>query len=460
MGVVSRGPRPDATDGVTQVPASPVPSRPPTEVGVLGMGYVGLTLAVSLAQAGVRVLGIESDPKRLTELRLGRVPFYESGLSEAMAAVTERLSVSGALPDPIPAALVVCVGTPLDAATREPRLDLLRDAIDNVAKRIDDETLVIIRSTVPVGTTRTMVLPRLKERVAQPLVAFCPERTIQGRALEELARLPQVIGGPPQARRRAAKLFGRLTPHIVEVESTDAAELVKLVNNAHTDLIYGFGNEVALIANAVGVDADEVIAAANADYPRPDLAQPGYVGGSCLVKDPYMLLESARRHGYDPSLVAAARRLNEHVPVHVAERVIHELERRGVRARDASVLLCGVAYKGRPETDDVRGSAAEIVGRLLRARVKRLLGHDFVVSDRVVADLGLEPCELLEGCSQANALILLNDHPGYAAYTWDDVSSRLGEPGLIYDLWGVYKSAAGEAAATGLYLRLAKETLS
>src|SRR5205814_3816396 len=113
-----------------------------------------------------------------------------------------------------------------------------------------------------------------------------------------------------------AALFARVTPHVVRVSSLEAAELVKLVNNCHTDLIYSFGNEVALLAERAGLDPLEVIRAANVDYPRPDLSRPGYVGGGCLSKDPYLLLDSAR--GRQPFLVGRARQLNEYLPVHVA----------------------------------------------------------------------------------------------------------------------------------------------
>jgi UDP-N-acetyl-D-mannosaminuronic acid dehydrogenase len=356
--------------------------------------------------------------------------------------------------------VVLCVGTPIQTGTREPRLDYLRTAVAELAPRIVDDTVFIVRSTVPVGTTRAMVLSPLSERVSSPLVAFCPERTIQGQALTELRTLPQVVGGHAEARRRAAELFRRLTPHVVEVSSLEAAELVKLVNNAHTDLIYGFGNEVALIAGAIGVDADEVIGAANVEYPRPDVSSPGYVGGSCLEKDPHMLIASARMHGYEPRMVAAARDLNERVPVHVAERVLAELEHRAVDPARATVMVSGIAYKGKPETDDVRGSAAPIVAGVLRPRVRRLLGHDFVVADETIAGFGLEPSGLVSGCAEANALIVLNNHAGYADLTLPRLMSLLSAPRVLYDLWGVFKSVHTAASHDGVYLRLANDAAS
>jgi UDP-N-acetyl-D-mannosaminuronic acid dehydrogenase len=426
-------------------------------VAVVGLGYVGLTLAVGFALAGLEVIGCERDARRRGELERGSAPFHEPGLQEALAQLRpEQLAFAAELPDPLPPAIVLCVGTPVDPMTREPRLGDLAASLAEVLPLVTDGTLVVVRSTVPVGTTREAVLDPLRERLDEPLVAYCPERTIQGQALAELAGLPQVIGGAPTARRRAAALFGQLTGQIVEVSSLEAAELVKLVNNAHTDLIYGFGNEVAMIAGSIGIDADEVIDAANEGYPRPNLSRPGYVGGSCLIKDPYLLLASARSRGYDAGMVAAARAVNEHVPVHVAERVLGKLEAAGADPGDLTVLVSGIAYKGTPETDDVRGSAIEGVVEVLLPRVGQLLGHDFVVGDETIARLGLEPCELTEGCSRASALIVLNNHSGYADQSLTALLDRMHPPRVVYDLWGVFRGQARPTAA-GVYLRLGHE---
>jgi UDP-N-acetyl-D-mannosaminuronic acid dehydrogenase len=429
----------------------------PVDVVVVGLGYVGLTLAVAFAQAGLTVAGFEVDPRRRQALQEARLPFREPGLESALTAWTgRRLLFIEALPAKLPPAVVLCVGTPVEEGTHQVLLQYLRSAIDDVAPRIEAETLLVLRSTVPVGTTRRMIFEPLRKRIDEPLVAYSPERTIQGVALAELRSLPQVVGGTPRACERAAELFRRITPQIVEVSSLEVAELVKLVNNCHTDLIYGFGNEVAMIASAVGVDAGEVIKAANLDYPRPDLSHPGFVGGSCLTKDPYILLASARQHGYDPPMVAAARELNERVPVHVAERVLNELER-AIDPATATVVVSGIAYKGRPETDDARGSAVPRLVEVLRPRVHRLLGHDFVVDHDTIAAFGLEPCKLREGCVQANALIILNNHPSYSQHGFQRLGSDLKPPRVLYDLWGVVQPADGHLPPDAVHLTLADE---
>src|SRR5205814_9797259 len=207
-------------------------------------------------------------------------------------------------------AAIICVSTPVDPATRRPNLANLGAAARQVAEECGPETLVVVRSTVPVGASRAVVLPELLARWGRARLAFAPERTIQGQALRELVELPQVVGGlDSDGREAAAALFAKITQRIVPVSSLEAAELVKLVNNCHTDLIYSYGNEVALMAERWGLDPLEVIRAANVDYPRPDLARPGFVGGACLSKDPYILISASRATGYTPWLVGQARGL-------------------------------------------------------------------------------------------------------------------------------------------------------
>ncbi|MGW7384509.1 nucleotide sugar dehydrogenase [Streptomyces sp. NPDC054794] len=420
---------------------------------VIGLGYVGLPLAAALAAAGSRVVGIDQDPAVRAAVEAGTPLFREPGLPELLAEVSDRFTVTDKLPDARPGAVIVCVGTPPEPGTNQANLTHLRSAVGMFAHAVDAHCPVVIRSTVPVGTCREVVLPELKAHQDAPLLAFCPERTIQGRALAEIRSLPQIIGGLDQrAAAAASRLLAPVVPERITVSSLETAEMIKLVCNSHTDLIYGFGNEVALIAEALGLDASEVIASANLRYPRPDIARPGFVGGSCLVKDPYMLLDAARRAGHEATLVASARALNERVPEHAVQQVLTALAARGVDLADATVIVCGIAYKGRPETDDVRGSAATSVQNLLANRVARLLGHDFVVADSRVSAMGFEPSELADGLSKADAVLLLSDHPGYAL---PDVAGLLASSPVVFDMWGMWEDALADTAGIE-YMRLGR----
>ncbi|HEX9994401.1 MAG TPA: nucleotide sugar dehydrogenase [Acidimicrobiales bacterium] len=427
------------------------------EVAVVGLGYVGLTIAVALADAGVRVLGYDVNTRLTAALRRGEFPFYEPGIPEAHATLPPgRFDIVDELPDVLPPAVIVCVGTPVDDTTHQPELRYLHAALDTLVPRLTDETLVILRSTVPVGTSRTVVLPRLASRVERPLLAFSPERTIQGKALRELRELPQVIGAlDERSLARAKELLGRLNRNQTAVSSLEAAEMVKLICNCHTDLIYGFGNEVALMAESLGLDADEVIAAANHDYPRPDLNRPGFVGGSCLVKDPYLLMRSTERGGYFPPLVSAARRLNEQVPYHVADRVMRALKA-NERVDEARVLICGLAYKGWPVTDDVRGAPSVPIIEALRDHVGEIVAHDHMVGAERAAGMGVRLVGLEEGFAGADAALVLINHPGYRDADIERLIATMRRPAVVFDAWGIYKDRLASKAGELTYLRLGR----
>ena len=409
-------------------------------VAVIGLGYVGLTVAVALARRGLTVFGVDHSPTVVATLREGRSHLYEPGVEDALREhLGHRLFVGDAVPrEPVDAA-IICVSTPVDAVTHAPKLDFLRDAARAVAAAWPAAPpLVVVRSTVPVGTTRAVVLPELAARASRVRLAFCPERTIQGQALRELEELPQVVGGLDDASADAAEsLFARLTRRTVRVASLEAAELVKLINNCHTDLIYAFGNEVALFAERFGVDPLEAIRAANVDYPRPDLAKPGFVGGACLSKDPYMLLASGTGGGHRAWLVDRARALNEYLPEHVARHFLRMLAETRGTLDGARVLVLGFAYKGWPPTDDMRGSPTPPILDVLRGSAVTLLGHDFLVADSVLRGLGVVPCDPDQGFAESDAVLVVTDHPEYARLDVEKLVRTLRRPALVYDCWRI-----------------------
>lgn len=403
-------------------------------VGIVGMGYVGLTLAAAMARRGYEVHGVDTQSAVLDSLSRGRPHIFEPGVEEVFGEwVGKRIFLSPELPDNGVDAAVICVSTPVDQAGHEPYLDNLAAAAEQIAKRCSPDTLVVVRSTVPVGATRSVVLPRLVDAWGSARLVMAPERTIQGQALRELVELPQVVGGlDEESLRRGVELFGGLSSQVVPVSGLETAELVKLTNNCHTDVIYSFGNEVARLTERLGLDPLEVIRATNLDYPRPDIAKPGYVGGGCLSKDPYILLSSAERAGYPLPLIRAAREVNEETPVHVAGRVVDLMAQTGGR----TLLVLGWAYKGWPPTDDMRGTPIASMMPAFTAAGLRVLGHDPLVPDDVVRGYGGEPVGLADGFAEADAVLVITDHPEYRGL---DVDAVL--PGsnvrLVYDSWRV-----------------------
>ncbi|MEV0596393.1 nucleotide sugar dehydrogenase [Nonomuraea cavernae] len=409
----------------------------PKNVGIVGMGYVGLTLAAALARRGYTVHGVDANPSVVEALSNGRIHVFEPGVEEAFE---EFLGTSIHISDRLPAepldAAILSVSTPVDLSTGVPQLDNLAAAAEQVAEVCGPDTLVVVRSTVPIGTSRAIVLPALTARWGRARLVMAPERTIQGQALRELVELPQVIGGLDEDSLRAGvDLFEGLADQIVPVSSLETAEMVKLSNNCHTDLIYAFGNELALIAEQNGLDPLEVIRATNLDYPRPDLAKPGYVGGGCLSKDPYIMLASAGPT-HRPYLVGGARSLNERLPAHVAERVVELVGETFGRTEGIRLSVLGWAYKGWPATDDMRGTPIADMMPVFAAAGLTVQGHDPLVGDEVIREYGGEPVSLDKAFATADAMIIINDHPDYRGI---EVEARLASSGLrvLFDSWRI-----------------------
>jgi UDP-N-acetyl-D-mannosaminuronic acid dehydrogenase len=422
----------------------------PQNIGIVGMGYVGLTLTAALARAGHTVHGVDSQSRVLAELAQGRPHIYEPGVEEVFAElVGDRIHIGAQLPHEGLDAAVICVSTPVDMVTHEPDLSNIAAAARDVARWCDPATLVVVRSTVPIGASRAVVLPPLLAAWGRARLVMAPERTIQGQALRELVELPQVVGGLDEASLAAGiEVFGQLARQTVAVSSLEAAEMVKLSNNCHTDLIYAFGNELALIAEEHDIDPLEVIRAANLDYPRPDLARPGYVGGGCLSKDPYIMLSSSL--GHEPYLVHRARQLNEHLPLHVADTVVDLLRRERGSTEGARLAVLGWAYKGWPATDDMRGTPIAAMMPAFTAAGLTVLGHDPMVTNEVIRQYGGEPVSLDKAFSDSDAVLVITDHPDYRAVQVDAVLNA-ARPVLVYDSWRILD----EKAITGLGVRYA-----
>ena len=407
-------------------------------VAVIGMGYVGLTLASLLASRSYRVHGVEKSPSVAEGLNKGHLHLVEPGVDEA---VSHHIGANWTVADGYsfaPDVAIICVSTPVQE-NGKPDLRNLEDASRALAGYLRDGTLVIVRSTVPIGTTRKVVLPILRSSGKRVLLAMCPERTIQGKALRELMELPQVIGGFDELNRTAAEeFFSPFVSRLIPVSSLEAAEMVKLVNNCHTDVIYSYGNEVALMAREFGLDPLEIIDAANTDYPRPDLAKPGFVGGACLTKDPYILFASLDGR-VDPKLIRNARELNRRLPIEVGQHLLDLIRRSGKNPKEARVFVCGFAYKGVPETDDMRGAHVYSFLDVVRPAVAEVLGHDFVVRDEVVRDCGARPVTLEEGFAAADAVIFLNNHQRYASAELSALLDRARRPLVLYDCWRIFR---------------------
>ncbi|MEX0799604.1 MAG: nucleotide sugar dehydrogenase [Dehalococcoidia bacterium] len=412
-------------------------------VCVVGLGRVGLTLATTLANIGFQVAGIDKNRDTVARLREGLPPFFERGLESALQRCLDRtLTIQDRITTDGYDACIICVGTPLDPASGRAHLEPLIAASEEVGQALHPGSLVIVRSTVPVGATRGVVQPALRRHQDEFSLATCPERTVEGQALTELRQLPQVIGGLDQESvDRAVQLFSHVTATTVRVASVEAAEMTKLIDNSYRDLNFAFANEVALMAETLGLDGSEVIRSANLGYPRNNIPGPGFVGGTCLSKDPHILIESAAAAGSQFKLASVARDVNASLPGYMVEKLQRSLKSAGKRLQDSKVLVAGVAFKGRPDNDDVRDSPALALIQCLsggNGHGPAVFGHDFVVPEAVMRGYDIQPCSLEEGFRDADAVIFANNHPAYHQLNIARLASLMNHPAVIADAWHIF----------------------
>lgn len=390
---------------------------PPLDVVVVGgCGHVGLPLAIALADRGLRVASYDINDQAVKQVNAGELPFQENGAAEMLARVlqagrysaTSDATVVGAA-----ATVVLVIGTPVDEHLNPDPYAVPR-ALDEIAPHLTDRQLLVLRSTVYPGVTRR-VEQLLADRGFDIDVAFCPERIAEGRAMEELFSLPQIVSARTAAiRARAAEVFGRLTDSIVELEPEEA-ELAKLFTNTWRYIKFAAANQFYMMANDHDLDFERIRHAISYDYPRAaDLPGAGFAAGPCLFKDTMQLgafSDNTFVLGHSAMLV------NEGLPLYLVSRL--------EKAHDLSGLTVGIlgtAFKG--ESDDIRSSLAYKLKRILQFRAGAVLTTD----PYVTVDETLSPLDVV--LEKSDVLIIAAPHKAYASISTDkpivDVWNLLG----------------------------------
>ena len=393
-------------------------------VCVLGLGYVGLPLSLVLADNGFKVIGYDIDKARRDQLNEGIVPFHEQGLDSFFHRhLGGQFSISPDLGSVDSDIYIITVGTPIDDNTKAPIMEYIERAADSIATKIKLNNLVILRSTVTVGTSRNVVLNRLEKSSGLKAgrdfsLAYAPERTIEGNAINEIQELPQIIGGFDQKSTLLAdQLFREVTSTIVDVGSLEGAEMVKILNNTFRDVKFAYANEMALICRELGLDAVKLIQAANLDYKRDEIPMPSPgVGGACLTKDPYILINSCKDIDVPTEIIRYSRTINELIPRRIVDDIMQEIEALNKKIDLLKIFLIGFAFKGDPETSDIRGSTTIDVLNLLRAKGIKddsFCGYDPVVLNGDLRSLGVMPASLEEGFEDADIVLIMNNHNSY-----------------------------------------------
>jgi UDP-N-acetyl-D-glucosamine dehydrogenase len=403
------------------------------KVGIIGMGYVGLPLAVAFAEAGHDVVGVEVDPVRVASLERGE-SYVEDISSERLAKVLDRLHATTRYADLIPVdAAIIAVPTPL-TRNREPDLTPLEDSTARLGEVLQQGQLVVLESTTYPGTTREKLVPMLEERSGLKAgedfhVAFSPERVDPGRTDYTMRTTPKIVGGlTPTCLERALELYGHVCDSLVPVSAPEPAELAKLLENVFRSVNIALVNELAMLCDRMGIDIWEVVDAASTKpygFMRFDPG-PG-MGGHCLPVDPFYLAWKAREYDVPTEFIELAGEVNQAMPYFCADKIATALNDQAKPVRGSKIVVIGVAYKA--GVGDLRESPGLKIMRILRRRGADVVFHDDYVGDLQEFGLSSEPLD--EAFQGADCAVIVTAHPEL------DVEQVVREAPLVVDFRGV-----------------------
>jgi UDP-N-acetyl-D-glucosamine dehydrogenase len=401
-------------------------------VGIVGLGYVGLPLAVAFAEAGSEVIGLETDTRKLASLQERRS--YIDDVDDArIAALGDSLRPTSD-PGDLTAcdAILICVPTPL-TSTREPDLTYLVDAATSLARVLREGQLVVLESTTYPGTTRERLQPILEESGLKAgedfFLAFSPERIDPGRTDHTIRTTPKIVGGiSEKCSEMATELYSSICDEVVEVSGPEAAELAKLLENIFRSVNIALVNELAQLCDRMGIDVWEVVEAAGTKpfgFMRFDPG-PG-MGGHCLPVDPFYLSYKAREYDFSTEFIELAGKINQDQPHFCVQKMERALSDSGQAMKDARILLLGVAYKG--GIGDTRESPALKMIGLARDAGAEISYHDPHVPE--LTEFALSSVPLDQALDQCDLAVIVTAHPEL------DYSKVVSKAPLILDLRGV-----------------------
>lgn len=413
-------------------------------VGVVGLGYVGLPLAVAFAEAGFSVVGVDVDAEKVAALQAG-----ESYVEDVPAAMLQPLVAQGLLRATTSYealheadAISICVPTPL-RKTKDPDISYIIDATERIAALGARGKLVVLESTTYPGTTEEIILPKLSENGFEAgkdfFLAFSPERIDPGRTDHTIYTTPKVIGGLTEACTEVSlALYGTVVAEPVPVSSPATAEMVKLLENTFRAVNIALVNEVALMCDRLGLNVWEVVdAAATKPYGFMRFVPGPGVGGHCIPLDPHYLSWKLRTLNYTARFIELAAEVNSHMPEHVVAKIGDALNRERKAVNGSTVLVLGVSYKA--NVGDVRESPALDIIHLLQERGAHVCYHDPYVTDLSEEGVPLSSVALSdEALSLADCVVVVTDH---RHYDWQRVA---GQSRLIVDTRNVMARIAGD----------------
>jgi UDP-N-acetyl-D-mannosaminuronic acid dehydrogenase len=403
---------------------------------VVGMGYVGIPVAVSFAEKGYKVIGINRSKPKVDMINSGECPVKgnEPDLQDLLKKAVEEGKLSATQDFSVckdAQAVLIAVQTPFDKETMQPKYVALRSALTEVGKNLSKGTLVVIESTIAPTTMEKVVKPILENESGLSagedfFLANCPERVMPGRLLRNIREYDRVVGGiNEKSAQMAADLYKNVTQGELFPTDSLTAEIVKTTENAYRDVQIAFANEVALICEKLKVNAYEVRELVN-KCPFRDMHIPGAgVGGHCLPKDSWLLAYGVKGE-LTPRLIALARELNDSMPKHMVELIESALGEGNVKSAEATISIMGVAYLA--DSDDTRNSPAAPIIIDMRAKGADVRAHDPFVLE--FNDLTIYS-DINEVLKDSDCLVLVTSHSDYSNLDLGHVKDLMRTPIII-----------------------------
>ena len=415
------------------------------KVSILGLGYVGLTLGLVLAKNGIKVFGYDTNKKIINKLRSKNSTIFEKNIEKYINKyVNKSLIISSKIL--ISDIYIITVGTPLKNKKKVPDINILSKSIFQISNLIKKNDLIILRSTVPIGTTRKLVIPIIEKnsnlKVGKDFkISFCPERTVEGNALKELETIPQIIGGYDNKSYTESKnLFLSNTKKIINANSLEAAEMCKLLDNTFRDTVFAYSNQMAKLSEKLNLNLSELIQIVNTDYKRNSIPRPSPgVGGPCLSKDPYILDNVFKKNNLESKIILNSRKINESMIFHIYNRCKKLLLKKKKKLNKSKIFISGIAFKGSPPTADTRFSTSiDLINTFKNKNIKNIFCHDFEVSKSNLADLNLNYLSLEKGFRNSDIVIIMNEHHFYKKLKIKNLVNLMNDNSILFDTWGVF----------------------
>ncbi|AYA24684.1 UDP-N-acetyl-D-mannosamine dehydrogenase [Rhodococcus rhodochrous] len=410
-------------------------------VAVVGLGYIGLPTAVVLATRDIDVIGVDIDPRIVSAVSRGEVPFAEPDLAVSLAGAVAMGTLSATDTVPLADAYIIAVPTPFNA-DHTADLSYVRRATEQIAPQLRGGEIVVLESTSPPGTTESVSrwlselrpdlrLPHADEGLPDIHVAHCPERVLPGRIMIEMITNDRVVGGiTPLCAERAASIYRVFCQGEICLTDAASAEMAKLVENAYRDINIAFANELSYVSDELELDVWEVIRLANR-HPRVNILSPGPgVGGHCIAVDPWFIVGASPGSA---KLIRTAREINDSKPNYVAQQVIETCS----RFKNPTVACLGLTFKA--NVDDIRESPAlhvvELIAKAL-PDVELLLADPFVheVPDTLLGYESVRTARCRDAIAAADIVVELVDHDQFRSLSRSLLAGK-----VVYDTRGVWR---------------------